>query len=159
MSFHPSGARRRTLAYGLATLAVSAQAEAPASAEQRAARLVSQMTLEEKAAQIQHRAPAIARLGIPGYNYWNEGLHGVARAGEATVFPQAIGMAATWNPRLIREIADTTATEFRAKYLSKRRPDGSIAGGRASLCGRPTSTSSATRAGDGGRRPGARIPT
>ncbi|CAN7368704.1 glycoside hydrolase family 3 C-terminal domain-containing protein [Massilia sp. LjRoot122] len=129
MSFHPSGARRRTLAYGLATLAVSAQAEAPASAEQRAARLVSQMTLEEKAAQIQHRAPAIARLGIPGYNYWNEGLHGVARAGEATVFPQAIGMAATWNPRLIREIADTTATEFRAKYLSKRRPDGSIAGG------------------------------
>lgn len=129
MSFHPSGARRRTLAYGLATLAVSAQAEVPSSAEQRAARLVSQMTLEEKAAQIQHRAPAIARLGIPGYNYWNEGLHGVARAGEATVFPQAIGMAATWNPRLIREIADTTATEFRAKYLSKRRPDGSIAGG------------------------------
>jgi beta-glucosidase len=129
MSFHPGRARRRILACGLATLAASSQAQAQSPAEQRAARLVSQMTLEEKAAQIQHRAPAIPRLGIPGYNYWNEGLHGVARAGEATVFPQAIGMAATWNTRLIREIADTTATEFRAKYLSRRRPDGSIAGG------------------------------
>jgi beta-glucosidase len=129
MKFHPGGARRRILACGLATLAASSQSQAQSPAEQRAAKLVSQMTLEEKAAQIQHRAPAIPRLGIPGYNYWNEGLHGVARAGEATVFPQAIGMAATWNTRLIREIADTTATEFRAKYLSKRRPDGSIAGG------------------------------
>ncbi len=127
MRVHPGGATRRILAVGLATLAASSQAQS--TAEQRAARLVSQMTLEEKAAQIQHRAPAIPRLGIPGYNYWNEGLHGVARQGEATVFPQAIGMAATWNTRLIEEIADTTATEFRAKYLSKRRPDGSIAGG------------------------------
>jgi beta-glucosidase len=131
MRFRPGGARRRILAYGFATLATSthAQTRTPAPAEQRAATLVSQMTLEEKAAQIQHRAPAIARLGIPAYNYWNEGLHGVARTGEATVFPQAIGMAATWNPRLVQEIADTTATEFRAKYLAKRRPDGSIAGG------------------------------
>jgi len=129
MRVHPGGARRRVLAYGLATLAASNLAQAQSPAEQRAAQLVAQMTLEEKAAQIQHRAPAIARLGIPGYNYWNEGLHGVARQGEATVFPQAIGMAATWNTRLVEEIADTTATEFRAKYLSKRRPDGSIAGG------------------------------
>lgn len=135
MTFYPGGARRRLLAYGLVTLAASAQAQMPAqspaqsAAERRAAQLVAQMTLEEKAAQIQHRAPAIPRLGIPGYNYWNEGLHGVARQGEATVFPQAIGMAATWNTRLIEAIADTTATEFRAKYLSKRRPDGSIAGG------------------------------
>jgi beta-glucosidase len=128
---HPGGAKRRILAVGLATLATAshAQAPAPSTAEQRAAKLVSQMTLEEKAAQIQHRAPAIPRLGIPGYNYWNEGLHGVARTGEATVFPQAIGMAATWNQALIREIADITATEFRAKYLAKRRRDGSIAGG------------------------------
>ncbi len=131
MRFTPGGARRRILAYGLATLASSSatQAGAQSPAEQRAARLVSQMTLEEKAAQIQHRAPAIARLGIPAYNYWNEGLHGVARQGEATVFPQAIGMAATWNAALVELIADTTATEFRAKYLSRRRPDGSIAGG------------------------------
>jgi len=129
MTFYPGGATRRLLATSLVTLAASAQAQTQPSAEQRATRLVSQMTLEEKAAQIQHRAPAIKRLGIPGYNYWNEGLHGVARQGEATVFPQAIGMAATWNTRLIHEIADVTATEFRAKYLSKRRPDGSIAGG------------------------------
>ena len=131
MRVHPGGATRRILAFGLAALAGSAYAQTPAhtSAEQRAAKLVSQMTLEEKAAQIQHRAPAIPRLGIPSYNYWNEGLHGVARQGEATVFPQAIGMAATWNTKLIEKIADTTATEFRAKYLSRRRPDGSIAGG------------------------------
>jgi beta-glucosidase len=131
MSVRPGAATRRFLAYGLATLATSAhaQGQAPATAEQRAAMLVSQMTLEEKAAQIQHRSAAIPRLGIPAYNWWNEGLHGVARTGEATVFPQAIGMAASWNPQLIQEIADTTATEFRAKYLAKRRPDGSIAGG------------------------------
>jgi beta-glucosidase len=131
MTFHPGGAKRRILAVGLATLAGSPYAQSPpaASAEQRAATLVAQMTLEEKAGQIQHRAAAIPRLGIPGYNWWNEGLHGVARTGEATVFPQAIGMAASWDPRLIRDIADTTATEFRAKYLARRRPDGSIAGG------------------------------
>jgi beta-glucosidase len=131
MTVRPGAATRRFLAYGLATLATSAhaQGQAPATAEQRAAMLVSQMTLEEKAAQIQHRSAAIPRLGIPAYNWWNEGLHGVARTGEATVFPQAIGMAASWNPQLIQEIADTTATEFRAKYLAKRRPDGSIAGG------------------------------
>ncbi|TFW32651.1 glycoside hydrolase family 3 C-terminal domain-containing protein [Massilia horti] len=131
MTFHSGGAPRRILAVGLATLVgcAYAQTQAPSPAEQRAAKLVSQMTLEEKAAQIQHRAPAIPRLGIPAYNWWNEGLHGVARAGEATVFPQAIGMAASWNTQLIRDIADTTATEFRAKYLARRRPDGSIAGG------------------------------
>lgn len=129
MRLHP-GARRRILAAVLATVAGAAHAQvSPAAAELRAARLVAQMTLEEKAAQIQHRAPAITRLGIPSFNYWNEGLHGVARAGEATVFPQVIGMAASWNTRLIEEVADTTATEFRAKYLAKRRPDGSIAGG------------------------------
>ena len=129
MRLHP-GARRRILATVLATVAGAAYAQVPPpAAELRAAKLVAQMTLEEKAAQIQHRAPAIARLGIPSFNYWNEGLHGVARAGEATVFPQVIGMAASWNTRLIEEVADTTATEFRAKYLAKRRPDGSIAGG------------------------------
>ena len=64
----------------------------------RAEELVKQMTLVEKVSQMLHGAPAIERLGIPAYNWWNEALHGVARAGTATVFPQAIGMAATFDP-------------------------------------------------------------
>lgn len=86
--------------------------------------LVSRMTLEEKVMQMQHTAPAIPRLGIPEYNWWNECLHGVARNGFATVFPQAIAMAATWNPELIRREADVIATEGRAKYaeaISKKQ--------------------------------------
>lgn len=98
-----------------------------ASAEKRAVDLVSRMTLEEKAAQIQHGAPAIPRLGVPAYNWWNEGLHGVARADIATVFPQVIGMAATWDPELVQRVADTVATEFRAKYVATRGADGSSA--------------------------------
>lgn len=100
---------------------------AGASAETRATDLVSRMTLEEKASQIQHGAPAIPRLGVPAYNWWNEGLHGVARADIATVFPQVIGMAATWDPDLIKRVADTVATEFRAKYIDTRGADGSSA--------------------------------
>jgi hypothetical protein len=87
MTFHPAGTTRRILAIALATLAGSACAQTPSAAERRAAELVSRMTLEEKAGQIQHRSAAIPRLGIPAYNRWNEGLHGVARTGEATVFP------------------------------------------------------------------------
>ena len=78
--------------------------------------LVSRLTLEEKVLQMQHTAPAVERLGIPQYNWWNECLHGVARNGIATVFPQAIGMAATWNPDLIFSEADVISTEARAKY-------------------------------------------
>ena len=78
--------------------------------------LISRMTLEEKAAQLQDSAPAIPRLGLPAYTYWNEALHGVARAGEATVFPQAIGMAATWDKALVHAEGQTIATEARAKY-------------------------------------------
>jgi len=85
-------------------------------AERRAADLVSRMTLEEKALQMQNAAPAIPRLGIPAYDWWNEGLHGVARAGWATVFPQAIGLAATWDTDLMHRVADTISTEARAKY-------------------------------------------
>ncbi len=77
--------------------------------------LVGRMTIEEKALQICNRAPAIPRLGLPAYNYWNECLHGVARNGIATVFPQAIGMAAAWDTPLIHETADVIATEARAK--------------------------------------------
>ncbi|MBW4438957.1 MAG: glycoside hydrolase family 3 C-terminal domain-containing protein [Pleurocapsa minor GSE-CHR-MK-17-07R] len=84
--------------------------------EARARALVGQMTLEEKASQMMHGAPAIERLGIPAYNWWNEALHGVARAGIATVFPQAIGMAAAWNVPLMHEVASVIGDEARAKH-------------------------------------------
>ncbi len=86
------------------------------TAQKRAYDLVSQMTLDEAAAQLKYNAPAIPRLNIPEYNWWNEALHGVARAGTATVFPQAIGMAAMFDEDLQQEIADTISTEGRAKY-------------------------------------------
>lgn len=85
-------------------------------AEERAVHLVDQMTVEEMASQLRYDALAIERLHIPAYNWWSEGLHGVARAGTATVFPQAIGLAATFDPVLIEKIGDTIATEARAKY-------------------------------------------
>ncbi len=78
--------------------------------------LVAQMTLEERAAQLRYHAPAIPRLHVPAYCWWNEGLHGVARAGTATVFPQAIGIAATFDETLVGQVADVVATEARAKY-------------------------------------------
>jgi beta-glucosidase len=87
-----------------------------ATPEQRATDLVSRMTLAEKVSQMQDNAPAIPRLGIPAYGWWNEALHGVARAGLATVFPQAIGLAATWDTDLEHRIADIISTEARAKY-------------------------------------------
>ena len=96
-------------------------------AAQRAADLVSRMTLEEKAGQLRHAAPAVPRLAIPAYNWWNEGLHGVARAGEATVFPQAVGLAATFDVGLMGQVADVISTEFRAKYVEKVAPDGATA--------------------------------
>src|SRR5580698_5169795 len=93
--------------------------------DQRVKDLISRMTLEEKAAQVGHTAPAIPRLGVPEYNWWNEGLHGVARAGIATVFPQAIGLAATFDAPLMHEVADVISTEFLAKYSATVKPDGS----------------------------------
>src|SRR5947209_11936571 len=87
-----------------------------ASPEDRANELVSHMTLEEKVSQMQNAAPAIPRLGVPAYDWWNEALHGVARAGLATVFPQAIGLAATWDSALEFRIASIISTEARAKY-------------------------------------------
>ena len=82
----------------------------------RARALVEQMTLEEKVGQTLYNAPAIERLGIKAYNWWNEALHGVARAGVATVFPQAIGLAATFDEDFIEKIADAISTEARAKF-------------------------------------------
>jgi beta-glucosidase len=86
------------------------------SPEARAEDLVKRLTLEEKILQMQNSAPAIERLGVPAYNWWSECLHGVGRAGFATVFPQAIGMAATWDPRLVQAEADVISTEARAKH-------------------------------------------
>ena len=82
----------------------------------RVADLVSRMTLEEKVSQMLYNAPAIDRLGIPAYNWWNEGLHGVARAGRATVFPQAIGLASTWDTGLMHRVATAISDEARAKH-------------------------------------------
>lgn len=84
--------------------------------EERAKDIVSRMTLEEKVSQMQNAAPAIPHLDIPAYDWWNEALHGVARAGLATVFPQAIGLAATWDTDLEHRIADIISTEARGKY-------------------------------------------
>jgi len=85
-------------------------------AGERARRLVREMTLEEKISQMQHSASAISRLGIPACNWWNEALHGVARAGIATVFPQAIGLGATWDEALVGRIAAVIGDEARAKH-------------------------------------------
>lgn len=86
------------------------------SPEKRAADLVSRMTLEEKVSQTMNDSPAIPRLGIPAYNWWSEGLHGIARSGYATVFPQAIGNAATWDAPMVHAMATVISTEARAKY-------------------------------------------
>ncbi len=112
----------RVVALLAAAVAGSAAAQTPAwqdlslPFERRAADLVGRMTLEEKIFQMMDRAPAIDRLGIPEYNWWNEGLHGVARSGLATVFPQAIGFAATWDDSLVFRMATVISDEFRAKH-------------------------------------------
>jgi beta-glucosidase len=87
--------------------------------------LIGRLTLDEKVSQLSHTAAAIPRLDIPAYNWWNEALHGVARNGRATVFPQAIGMGATWNPALAERVASAIADEGRAKYHAALRRAGS----------------------------------
>jgi beta-glucosidase len=91
--------------------------------EKRVDDLVGRMTLEEKVSQLIDRAVAIPRLDVPAYNWWNEGLHGIARSGYATVFPQAIGNAATWDAPLVNRIATVVSTEARAKYNDAIRND------------------------------------
>jgi beta-glucosidase len=110
---HPSGPKRSVATYQDPSLPIA----------KRVADLVSRMTLEEKVLQMQHTAPAIPRLGIPSYDWWNEALHGVARSGYATVFPQAIGMAATWDIDLVQREAEVIATEARAKHNQAQRDD------------------------------------
>ena len=90
---------------------------------ERAKALVAQMTLEEKVGQTLNWAPAVERLGIKAYNWWNEALHGVARAGVATVFPQSIGLAATFDEDFIEEVADAISTEGRAKFNMQQEYD------------------------------------
>ena len=91
------------------------------SFKERAKDLVSKMTLEEKVYQTLHKAPAIEKLDIKAYNYWNEALHGVARAGTATVFPQAIGLAATFDEDFLETVADTISDEGRAKFNAQQK--------------------------------------
>ena len=86
------------------------------SFDERVSDLVGRMTLEEKVQQMKDVAPPIPRLGVPEYNWWNEALHGVARSGLATVFPQAIGIAATWNDDLMFRMATVISDEARAKH-------------------------------------------
>lgn len=88
---------------------------------EQAAKLVAQMTIEEKLSQMKYNAPAIEHLGIPAYNWWNECLHGLARNGTATVFPQAIGLAASFHKQRMRQVAETIATEARAKYNENKK--------------------------------------
>lgn len=104
--------------------AVGASAATVEELRAKAVALVARMTVEEKCAQLRNDAPSIPRLGVPAYNYWSEALHGVARNGRATVFPEPIGMAASFDVELVREVAGAIADEGRAKYVS------SIAAGR-----------------------------
>ncbi|GAB2781801.1 glycoside hydrolase family 3 C-terminal domain-containing protein [Dyella kyungheensis] len=97
------------------SLATSAAAD---EATVRAARLVARMTPAEKIGQLQSSAPAIPRLGIPAYDWWSEGLHGFARHGEATVFPQAIGLAASWDPSLLHAVGGVVAAQARSQFLA-----------------------------------------
>jgi beta-glucosidase len=97
------------------------------SFREQAEQLVHQMHLKEMFSQLRHDSPAIPRLGIPAYNWWNEGLHGAARSGTATVFPQAIGLASTFDPEILFKVAQVVSTEQRAKYnFSKRLGDRDI---------------------------------
>ncbi len=113
-----------TLALGCSTALFAQQPDylnTQLTPQARAHDLVSRMTLDEKAQQLEDWATAIPRLGVPDYQTWNESLHGVARAGYATVFPQAIGMAATWDPKVVQAMGDIISTEARAKYNEAQR--------------------------------------
>ncbi len=88
------------------------------SAYERAEALADTLTVEEQAAQLKYDAPALEKAGLPSYNWWNEGLHGVARAGTATVFPQAIGLAAAFDEELMHDVGEVIGVEARAKYNS-----------------------------------------
>ncbi|MGE5777224.1 MAG: glycoside hydrolase family 3 N-terminal domain-containing protein, partial [Chloroflexota bacterium] len=95
------------------------------SLPERVQDLLSRLTLDEKVGMMNHPTQGVPRLGIPAYNFWSEALHGVAGNGRATVFPQAIGLAATWDKELIHQIASAISDEGRAKYHAALRRNGS----------------------------------
>jgi beta-glucosidase len=107
---------RLPLTFRIALLSLLTASAVARQAPKGAAELLGAMTLSEKISQLGYNSPAVDRLGIPAYVWWNEALHGVARGGEATVFPQAIGLGATFDPALAREVADAIGTEARAKF-------------------------------------------
>jgi beta-glucosidase len=124
--FHlPSLRLFASLAFGLVAYAqqvpVAPYMDPALPVEQRVNDLLGRMTLEEKVSQMRDHAPAIPRLGVPKYDWWNESLHGVAFAGYATNFPQVIGMAATWDTNLVHRMGETVSTEARAKYNEAMR--------------------------------------
>ena len=124
--FLPSCSRFFIASLAIALCAATQAQQAPyldtkLPAADRAHDLVGRMTLDEKVSQLEDWATAIPRLGIPDYQTWNESLHGVARAGYATVFPQAIGMAATWDPAIVHAMGNVISTEARAKYDEAQR--------------------------------------
>ena len=131
MCFCSLAHKRSAIVLALLVYISAAFAQAPAEredylnpvlpVEQRVDDLVRRMTLAEKISQMQNKSPSIPRLHISEYDWWNEGLHGVARSGYATVFPQAIGLAATWDTELIHHVADVISTEARAKYNQAQR--------------------------------------
>jgi beta-glucosidase len=137
MSQHQPRATTRAVALALCVIVIAASSPAAAQGQNADARapyldpslplerrvedLISRMTLEEKVSQMMNAAPAIPRLGIPEYDWWNEGLHGVAFSGVATVFPQAIGLAATFDPKLVNQVGSVISEEARAKYHEAQR--------------------------------------
>ncbi|WP_414647768.1 glycoside hydrolase family 3 protein [Dyella sp.] len=106
----------RALFLGMLATSASAALAQDQTPQAKAAALVAKMTLPEKVAQVQSGAPAIPRLNIAAYDWWSEGLHGIARNGYATVFPQAIGLAASWDAPLLQQVGTTVSTEARAKF-------------------------------------------
>ena len=143
---------------GLCWVAVHAQDSLPyqnpsLSPSERAEDLLHRLTLKEKVSLMKNGSAAVERLGIPAYDWWNEALHGVGRAGLATVFPQTIGMAATFDDESVYETFNIISTEARAKHTSPSGHRINYKGIKVLHFGRPTSIFSAIPVGDAVRRP------
>ncbi|MGY4793126.1 hypothetical protein [Xylella fastidiosa] len=148
-----------TLATALILLLATTPTTAAPSPEQHAAALVAQMTRQEKIAQTMNAAPAIPRLGIPAYDWWSEGLHGIARNGYATVFPQAIGLAASWNTDLLQHSAPSLPPKPAPNSTSPAAPAKTTPAMQDSPSGPLTSTFSVTHVGAAAWKPTVKTPT